>query len=151
MKYILIILFLFSTTGLASKSLMFGESVDQKSKIEISHLLSNAKDFLNKEVVISGKIVDVCSHRGCWLKLASDKKFQSIRIKVKDGEMVFPLTSRGKNALVKGILIGQEYSKDEAIRYLSYLATESQEKFDPTTVTGPMMIYQVKAKGVLIE
>ena len=48
--------------------------------------------------MIEGLVVEVCKARGCWMQLASDKEFQTMKIKVKDGVMVFPMSAKGKTA-----------------------------------------------------
>ena len=39
---------------------------------------------------------------------------RTLRVKVVDGEIVFPLSSRGKNALVQGIFDKIEFSYEQA-------------------------------------
>lgn len=85
------------------------------------------------------------------MKLASDKKFQTLRIKVKDGDMVFPFNAKGETAYATGKLVPIELSKEKAIAYLSHLAEEAKEEFDPSTVKGAMTIYQLSPTGVTIK
>jgi len=129
----------------------FGKGADMTKLTPISKVLSTPTKFVKTDVTIEGTIVDVCTKRGCWMKLASDKRFQTLRIKVRDGDMVFPLTSKGKKAYATGKLSGKQLSKEKAIEYLSYLAKESSEKFDPSSVKGPLMIYQLIPNGVTIN
>lgn len=84
------------------------------------------------------------------MKLASDKKFQTLRIKVKDGDMVFPLTAKGKTAFATGQLSAKTLPKEKAIAYLQHMADEAKEDFDPASVTGPLTIYQLVPQGVTI-
>jgi len=51
-------------------------------------------------VLIEGTIVDVCTNIGCWIELRGEASGQKIRVKVEDGEIVFPVTIRGKHARV---------------------------------------------------
>lgn len=131
--------------------LTYGKGANMKLLTPVSKVLKTPDLFKDKDVTISGRIVDVCTHRGCWMKLSSDKKYQTLRIKVKDGDMVFPLTAKGRMAFATGKLKGSKLSKEKAIKYLSYLAKESKESFDPKSVKGPMTIYQLIPHGVTIE
>ena len=88
-QFWVICLSLLFTASVVGKELAFGEQVDESKLVKISTLLKSPKDYLNKKVTVSGAIVGVCSKRGCWAELASDAKFEKLRIKVRDGDMVF--------------------------------------------------------------
>lgn len=133
------------------KAEIFGKGVAGSTVTSVSTILSNAKDFVGKTVVVEGKIVDVCAKRGCWMDLSSDKAFEKIRIKVTDGEIVFPLTAKGKTARAEGVVEGIEMSKEDALKYYEHLAEEKGEPFDPSTVTGPVTIYRIKGTGATIQ
>ncbi|MBD3410924.1 MAG: DUF4920 domain-containing protein [Ignavibacteriales bacterium] len=80
----------------------YGEEITLKEKTKISSILETPEKFVGKEVLIEGTVVGVCENRGCWIEVAGDKEFQSIRVKVEDGVIVFPIESKGKTALVQG-------------------------------------------------
>ena len=103
-----------------------------------------------QKVLVQGMVVDVCAKRGCWMYLASDKPFEKIQIKVLDGVIVFPMSARGKNALVEGEVEALKYSKEDAITWLQHTAEEKGESFDPTSVTSGMTVYRIKALGAEI-
>ncbi len=84
------------------------------------------------------------------MDIASDKAFEKIQIKVLDGEIVFPMSARGKDALIEGIVEALKYSKDEAIEWLEHKAEEKGETFDPKSVTGPLTIYRIQGLGAKI-
>ena len=128
----------------------FGTGAEMDKLISISTVLKSPKSYLNQDITVKGTIVSVCEKRGCWMKLASDKKFQTLRIKVRDGDMVFPLNSQGKTAYATGQLKGIALSKEKAIAYLQHMADESKEHFDPTSITQGITIYQLTPKGVTI-
>jgi len=143
----LLILTLLTTPRFAKT---FGVEADMSKLVAISTVLDNPGNYLNKDITVKGTIVSVCKKRGCWMTLASDKKFQTLRIKVKDGEMVFPLTAQGKKAFATGRLIGIELDKKKAIAYLSHMAKEADEPFDESSVTTGITIYQLTPIGVSI-
>lgn len=62
------------------------------------------------------QIVEVCEEMGCWIALGSDKEFQTIRFKVEDGVIVFPMWAKGLNATVEGVLDVATLSVDGRIR-----------------------------------
>ena len=140
-----------SSELLALEDKNFGNGANMEKLVAISTVLASPEKYLDKEITVAGTIVSVCSKRGCWMKLASDKKFQTLRIKVRDGDMVFPFNAKGQTAYATGKLKPIELTKEKAIAYLSHLAEEAKETFDPTTVTGPMTIYQLSPTGVTIK
>lgn len=142
---------LFSSELLALEDKRFGDGANMEKLVAISAVLASPDQYIDKEITVAGTIVSVCSKRGCWMKLASDKKFQTLRIKVRDGDMVFPFNSKGQTAYATGKLKPIELTKEKAIAYLSHLAEEAKETFDPASVTGPMTIYQLSPTGVTIK
>jgi len=92
-RLFLLLLILFTTPVFAN---IFGSGADMDKLIAISTVLSSPENYLDKSITVKGAIVSVCSKRGCWMKLASDRKFQTLRIKVNEGDMVFPLTATEK-------------------------------------------------------
>ncbi len=106
--------FLFISAITEAKELpKLGKEITLKEKTNVSQLLKTPKNFIGKHVLIEGKVVDVCTKRGCWMKVSSDKKKESITIKVKDGEMVFPVEARGKNVKIEGELFEIALNKEE--------------------------------------
>ncbi len=145
-----LLLFISLTALVNAEELNFGESVDQSALIEISTLLSTPVQYLDKQVTVKGTVVGVCSKRGCWVDLASDAKFEKLRIKVRDGDMVFPLTAKGRDALATGILKEIQLDLEQTRRYKAHLAKRQNEEIDPLAITEPMAIYQLSPVGVKI-
>jgi hypothetical protein len=140
----LIIVLVFS---LAMKSPEKNKNIVEKTTI--SNLLKKAKSFNSKQVIVEGVIDDVCPMKGCWVQLKSSNG-EKIRVKVKDGEIVFPQDSVGKKCRVQGKFIGVELDRNETIQFKRHLAEEKGQKFDPKTVKGPMMHYQIYGTAVKI-
>lgn len=74
-------------------------------KTAISAILAAPEQFEGKRVLVSGAAVGVCETRGCWVDLKSDDDAsKKIRVKVQDGEIVFPLTCKGNEVTVEGVV-----------------------------------------------
>ena len=103
-KYILLFVFtvLLSLNLFADDAKKYGEDITSTEKVKVSEILENPKNYEGKKVLVEGTVLNVCAKRGCWIELASDKEFESIRVKVKDGVIVFPMEAKGKTALVEG-------------------------------------------------
>lgn len=150
-KPILVTLFsIFMVASTQAKELYFGNKVDESKLVKISAILANPNQFLDKTVTVSGTVVGVCSKRGCWADLASDARFEKLRIKVRDGDMVFPMAAKGRTALATGELKAIELDLAQTKRYKAYLAKRNGEELDPSTVTTAMTIYQLAPNGVKV-
>jgi len=139
-----------NTLVFASNVETYGKKLTLSDLTEISAILATPEQFVGKKVLVKGMIVDVCAKRGCWMYLASDKPFEKIQIKVLDGEIVFPMSARGKEALVEGEVEALKYSKEDAITWLQHMAEEKGESFDPENVTSGITVYRIKALGAEI-
>ena len=146
----LLLVALLNTPAFASNVETFGEKLTISEITKISEILAAPEQFVGKKVLVKGMVVDVCAKRGCWMYLASDKPFEKIQIKVLDGVIVFPMSARGKNALVEGEVEALKYSKEDAIAWLQHTAEEKGESFDPASVTSGMTVYRIKALGAEI-
>ena len=146
----LLLVVLLTTPVFASNVETFGEKLTISEITKISEILAAPEQFVGKKVLVKGMVVDVCAKRGCWIYLASDKPFEKIQIKVLDGVIVFPMSARGKEALVEGEIEALKYSKEEAIAWLQHTAEEKGESFDPESVTSGMTVYRIKALGAEI-
>ena len=146
----LLLVVMLNTLVFASNVETYGKKITLSDVTEISEILATPEEFVGKKVLVQGMVVDVCAKRGCWMYLASDKPFEKIQIKVLDGVIVFPMSARGKNALVEGEVEALKYSKEDAIAWLQHTAEEKGESFDPTSVTSGMTVYRIKALGAEI-
>ena len=72
--------------------------------------------------------------RGCWLQVKDDNSDSSIRIKVTDGEIVFPLSAKGRNITAKGIFTKLELSKKQAKNWKRHLALEKGIDLDTSKI-----------------
>ncbi|NCO52545.1 MAG: DUF4920 domain-containing protein [Deltaproteobacteria bacterium] len=129
----------------------FGAGLSLEKTIAVSELLEKGDTYVGKQVQVQGMIVDVCQTRGCWMYIAGDKPFEKIRIKVNDGEIVFPLEARGQKAKVEGVVEKFDLSREEVIERRRHHAEEKGEDFDPATVTKGETFFQIRGTGAEIE
>jgi len=151
MKYLIALLTIVISISVFAQSEKYGRDLTLKEKTEISKILSAPEQFVGKTVLVEGEVLDVCQMAGCWMELKSDAKDQKIKIKVKDGDIVFPVEAKGKNAVVEGTVYKIELTKEEAVEYYEHVAAEQGTEFDPATVTGPVTFYQIKGLGAEIK
>lgn len=128
-----------------------GKPLTLKTRISIAELNAKAADYVGKTVQVKGKVSEVCQSMGCWMVLVDPATKASVKIKVKDGEIVFPKDSIGKMAVAEGTLAKLELNKEQALSHAKHEAEENKKKFDPATITGPVTIYQLQGTGAVIE
>ena len=150
-KTLLFALILLVSIVYADGGKKYGKSITLKEKTKVSEILANPENYVGKKVLIEGPVVDVCSKRGCWIEVGSDKQFEKVKVKVKDGEIVFPMEEKGKNAVVEGEVYKISLTKEQALERAKEEASEHGTKFDPSKVTGPVTIYQIKGIGAEIK
>lgn len=129
---------------------LYGEELTLSETTEVADILADPEAFVGERVLVEGTVVDVCDKRGCWIELASSNEFEKLSVKVEDGVIVFPLSARGLHARVEGIVEKLEYTMEEALEQARHQAEEHDTEFDPSSVTGPETIYQIKGIGAVI-
>ncbi len=134
-----------------SSGVKYGEELTLAETTRISQILDDPESYVGQRLLVEGTVVNVCEMRGCWLELASDRDFEKLRIKVDDGVIVFPMSARGQKARVEGVFEKLTLTEEEALEQARHQAEEHGTEFDPSVVSGPATIYQLKGIGALIE
>ena len=153
MKIKLIFSVLFLASGLMfsqTEEIKLGAELTLTEKTKISDILADPEAFLDQTVLVEGEVLEVCPKMGCWMTLKSDDGEGMIKVKVKDGEIVFPTDAVGDNAVVEGKVYKIDLTQEKAVEYFEHMAEEKGEEFDPSLITGPMTIYQIKGLGAEI-
>ena len=128
-----------------------GKPLTLTKQTSISDISAKPADYVGKTVQVKGKISEVCQSMGCWMVLVDPATQAQAKIKVKDGEIVFPKESVGKMAVAEGKLAKLEMTKEQAIEQAKHEAEENKKKFDPASITGPVITYQIQGTGAVIE
>lgn len=152
-KSILLFTFFVLTVAVSAQSgeNKVGSDITLTEKTKISEILADPESYLDKVVLVEGEVLDVCPKMGCWMELKSETEGEKIKVKVKDGEIVFPMEAKGQMALVEGKVYKIELTQEEAIEYFEHISEESGKEFDSTSVSGPMTLYQIKGLGAEIH
>ncbi|HAP37238.1 MAG TPA: hypothetical protein DCQ28_15385 [Bacteroidetes bacterium] len=129
----------------------YGKELSLKETTKISEIVSHPEKFDGKRVLVQGPIVDVCKMRGCWIKIGGDKEFESIRFKVEDGVIIFPLDLKGKSAVAEGIVSVKKYSVEELIKSGEEHAKKEGTTFDASSVKEPKIVLQINGEGARVD
>jgi hypothetical protein len=139
-----------AVAGLAAQEKKFGTALKLTEATKVSEIYANPDKYNGKRIQVQGPIVDVCAEMGCWLALGSDKEFQTIRFKVEDGVMVFPMSVKGMNAKVEGVISVATLTEAQQIAQGEEMAREMNKTFDPKTVKGPKVNVMIKGEGAIV-
>ena len=92
---------LLSASVMLAADTQLGKPLALKETVDIEKLLASPKQYEGQTVQVKGKVTAVCEKMGCWMKLAAANG-EAVRIKVEDGEIVFPKEAIGKTATAEG-------------------------------------------------
>ena len=155
-KILIIISFTFftCTSDIKNQSIdLYGNDFSYNSIETISSLTDNVDEFLNKEIVTEGQIVDVCPMKGCWIEVKDFGSQQIIRVKVQDDVIIFPQDSKEKKVIVNGIFSKIEFTEDQAINWKIHLAEEKGIKLNKGDISlepSDLVEYRIKGLGAKI-
>ena len=145
-----------SETDLLNKSDpngMYGKGISLEIKNEINTLFNIPSNYLGKDVLISGKVTEVCPMRGCWIDVKDINTDSHIRIKVTDGKIVLPLSAKGKYVDVQGKFTKLNFTKEQALKWKIHLAEEQGIKLTPDDIEitpDDLVEYRINGTGAKI-
>lgn len=138
-----VLLFVLPLALAAAKDL--GKPLTLKEAVPVAKVMAAPGEYVGKTVQVKGKVTEVCTMMGCWMNLVDGD--HQLRIKVNDGEIVFPKESIGKPAIAEGVFKKLQLTKEQAIARAKHEAEETGRKFNPDSVKGPLTIYQIQGTG----
>ena len=141
--------FFLIAAGVCLAEVKLGKPLTLKESISVEKLMAAPESYVGKTVQVKGKVTEVCQMMGCWMNLTDGEKM--VRIKVNDGDIVFPKDAPGKTAVAEGKLSKQELSKEQVLASAKHEAEEQGRKFDPSTIKAGKTIYQIEGTGAVIE
>ena len=125
-----------------------GKPLTLKESSTVARVTADASNLAGSTVQVKGTVAEVCQMMGCWMALTGGGK--SIRIKVNDGDIVFPKEAVGRTAIAEGKLTKIELTKEQAIERARHEAEEQGRKFNPAKVKGGLTIYQIDGTGAVL-
>lgn len=121
-----------------------GAGVTLAESTAIADVVASPETFVGKTIRIDGTATAVCAHMGCWMAVsASDAKdAPTVRLKVEDGVIVFPVSAKGKAVSAQGtfekIAADDAEGKEAASEHAKHQASAAAT-------------YQLRATGAIIK
>tara|TARA_A100000164_G_scaffold363160_1_gene379882 strand:+ start:348 stop:851 length:504 start_codon:yes stop_codon:yes gene_type:complete len=132
---------------------IYGSLLSEGDTYNIIELISNKSIYLNKKVKVKGLIKEVCPMRGCWLEIVDENEINKLRIKVTDGEIVFPLSAKGRNIEAEGQFSILTLNKKQAKNWKKHLAAEKGIEIDTADIIlsqNDYLEYRLNTNGAKI-
>ena len=129
----------------------YGEALTLTEATSVSTILADPDAFVGQHLRVEGTVAGVCEQQGCWITVGGESEAEQLRVKVEDGVIVFPQTAMGCHARVEGVMEKLELTMEQALAQAEHHAEEQGIEFDPASVTGPKVIYQLRGLGAEIE
>ena len=119
-----------------------GAGVALKETTPIASLVENPADYVGKTVRIDGVATAVCTEMGCWMAVAPEGQAsgKTVRLKVEDGAIVFPVSAKGKRVSAQGVF--------ESVADAHGKAAAGEHARQDAQATAA---YQLKTRGALIR
>jgi hypothetical protein len=127
----------------------FGEEIDDRDVLTSSEMMIKYNEMKAGDTLMvktTGKIQEVCSKKGCWMKLDMGDD-QVVRVTFKDYGFFMPLNADGE-VIIHGNAYVSETSVDD-LKHYAEDAGKSQEEID--AITSPERTFAFVADGVLLK
>lgn len=152
MRFLLAIPLLIAFCAAPALAKDYGEKLSDAEVVKISTLMETPDEYVGKKVKVEGRVTGVCAHRGCWIEIAGDEDFQTLRFKVDDGVMVFPAEAMGHVATAEGVFTKIELSPEQT--HAMHKATCQKEEGATCDHGMPEeggVVYQLAGIGAVIQ
>lgn len=153
MKHLFMFIFAALTTVLiyaqepvsAAKGVTYGAGTTAEGAISVNDL--GGKMTADKyEGKITGKVVEVCQEKGCWMKIQKADG-ENLMVKFKDYKYFMPKNIEGKEV----VLDGEAVVKEVSVKQLQHYAKDAGKSEDEIKkIKEPKKETQFIAKGVLV-
>ena len=128
----------------AAEDTKLGAGVSLKEATPIAQVTAKPEEFVGKTIRIDGVATAVCQEMGCWMSVAAENDLEgkTVRLKVEDGVIVFPVSAKGKKVSAEGVF--------EAIGAADEHGNEAAGEHAKNDQKAEKK-YQLKATGAIIR
>ena len=130
--------------GPAKPGMTFGKKTTAKNAITVGDLVGTTTEHPLK-VKVKGKVVDVCTQQGCWLRLQTPDG--NMMVKMKDHSFFVPVDINGKDIVVDGVA----KLKTTSVKELQHYAEDAgKTKEEIEAIKMPKKEIVLNANGILV-
>ncbi|MFY0603094.1 MAG: DUF4920 domain-containing protein [Flavobacteriaceae bacterium] len=128
----------------------FGAEITAEKAMTSAEMLTKFKSLQledSVEVKFASKINEVCSKKGCWMKLNLGDSTETM-VRFKDYGFFMPLDSKDREVIVEGIA---KVKKTSVADLKHYAEDAGKSKEEIAKITEPKLEYTFEASGVLMK
>lgn len=130
--------------GPAKAGMMFGQKTNAENAIAVEELQNKVSEE-ESAVKVKGKVVDVCTKEGCWLKMQTSAG--KMMVKMKDHAFLVPVDINGKEIVVEGTA----RLKVTSVRELQHYAEDAgKSKEEIAAIKDARKEIVLNANGILV-
>lgn len=132
--------------GEAKPGEFYGKNVGAGKLVKASELPSKLKENDAKDMQITGKVLDVCPKKGCWVKLQVNDS-TTATIKMKNYGFFVPMALIGKQIVVDG----KAEIVTTSVEDLKHIAEDGKKsKAEIDAITAPKKEFKITASGIKV-
>lgn len=127
----------------------FGAEITADKAMSANEMLAKFNTLKTGDTInvkFASKINEVCSKKGCWMKLPVGEKETMVRFK--DYGFFMPLDSKDREVIVEG----KAFLKETSVKELQHYAEDAgKSKEEIAKITEPKKEFAFEASGVLMK
>jgi hypothetical protein len=132
--------------GDASKGDFYGEKVSPDGAVALNDVAAKLGESDAVQTKVKAKVLEVCSKKGCWIKLAVNDSTTAF-VKMKDYAFFVPTAAVGKTVVIDGEIKTKKVSAAE-LRHYAEDAKKSKEEI--AAITKDEKEIRVLANGITV-
>ena len=124
----------------------YGSEFTQADALTAAELLGSPEKFVDQNVLVEGKVTDVCQKAGCWMVITDDNT--TMRVLMKEHGFAVDKGGTGATCRVEGTVVAKEIDPE----FVAHLEGESTDVAGmPEKQATGNIIYQLEATGVALK
>ncbi|MDG1478913.1 MAG: DUF4920 domain-containing protein [Myxococcota bacterium] len=121
----------------------YGSEFTLSDALTAAELLGEPAKYVDQNVLVEGRVTDVCQKAGCWMVITDDTT--TMRVLMKDHGFAVDKGGTGATCRIEGTLVAKEIDPE----FVAHLESESQNTADmPEKQATGNTVYELNATGV---
>ena len=122
----------------------YGKDLTLEETTDIATVNKKPTEFADQDLVVTGKVVDMCRHRGCWVMLEADDEVKAqILCRSLDESVQFPVSVMGQLMTLQGKLLYDKEAPGEVWK--------SHEGEEPHACPNPQVMVSIHGATVDVQ
>ncbi|MBE7176812.1 MAG: DUF4920 domain-containing protein [Mucilaginibacter polytrichastri] len=130
----------------AVKGQGYGEAITRTGALPVTALSGKMGSENSMPAKVQGKVVDVCTKKGCFMKLDRGDG-ETVMVRFKDYGFFVPADIKGKTVVVDGTAMQETLSVKQLQHYAADAGKSAEEI---SRITEPKQQLNFEAKGVVV-